>query len=159
MCDRGHSRESASSAFWVYVLVGSIQLTSSSWWGVQCLQIRSRVWLRTLSVSMRRSRGPRMFGWLSRYWSCLAVFLRFCIFSISWLSLFFGTQGKPRRLRFYYEQEADGGCGGARGSLLQEVHRLCLVTVPRSRAVLSLSIKQGLPVLLAHSQAPHWVLR
>ena len=39
--------------------------------------------------------------------SCLTVFLSFCIFF--WLSLFFGIQGKPKKLMLFYAQEATEG--------------------------------------------------
>ena len=38
--------------------------------------------------------------------SCLTVFLCFCIFSLPLLNLFFGTQGRLRRLKFFYKHEA-----------------------------------------------------
>ena len=38
---------------------------------------------------------------------CLAwLFLSFCLFSLLWLSLLFGTQGRLRRLKFFYKHEA-----------------------------------------------------
>ena len=43
---------------------------------------------------------------------CLTVFLCFCIFSLLSLNLFFGTQGRPRRLNVFYKQEAGGGHDG-----------------------------------------------
>ena len=57
--------------------------------------------------------------------SCLTVFL--CFFTVSFLlfNLFFGTQRRPRRLKFSYKQEAAGG-HGARGSVLERPHRVLL---------------------------------
>ena len=47
----------------------------------------------------------------------MTVFLCFRIFSLLWLSLFFGTQGRPSMLNFFCKQEA-GGRQGGRGSVL-----------------------------------------
>ena len=41
--------------------------------------------------------------------SCLTVFLCSWIFSLLWLNLFLGTWGRPRRLKFFYNQGAGGG--------------------------------------------------
>ena len=48
---------------------------------------------------------------------CLAFLLCFCIFSLLWLNSFFETQGRPRKLKLCYKQEADGGRGGVGGSV------------------------------------------
>ena len=45
-------------------------------------------------------------------WSCLNVFLSFFISLHLWLNVFFGTQGKPRRLTFFHREEADEGHDG-----------------------------------------------
>lgn len=34
--------------------------------------------------------------------SCLTIFLSFCIFSLLWFNLFFGTQGKPHRILAHF---------------------------------------------------------
>ena len=57
--------------------------------------------------------------------SCLAVSLCFFIVSFPWLNWFFGTQRRPRRLKFSYKQESGGG-HGARGSVLERPHRFLL---------------------------------
>ena len=51
----------------------------------------------------------------------------FCIFSLFWLNLFFGTLGRPKRLNFFYKQEAgeEHGSGTIQGGPL----RFYLVTV------------------------------
>ena len=38
--------------------------------------------------------------------SCLPAFLCFCIFLLLILNLLFETQGRPRRLKFFYQQES-----------------------------------------------------
>ena len=43
--------------------------------------------------------------------SCLIAFLWFCIFSLVLSNVFFGTWGRPRRLSFFYKQEAGRGHG------------------------------------------------
>ena len=53
----------------------------------------------------------------------MTVFLTFCIFSLLWLNLLHGTWGRPRRLKFFYRQEAGRGYGG---SVLGRPHRALL---------------------------------
>ena len=48
-----HHQSSGSNLSRVYVLVGNIQLTSSSWWEFQYWQNSSRIWLRMLSIVLR----------------------------------------------------------------------------------------------------------
>ena len=36
-----------------------------------------------------------------------SFFVCFFIFSLLWLDLFFGTQGRPRKVKFFYKQESD----------------------------------------------------
>ena len=50
-----HHRPSGSNRSGVYVLVGSTQLTSPTWWGLQCLQNSSKV---LLCVSLEGEPGP-----------------------------------------------------------------------------------------------------
>ena len=45
-----HHQPSGSNQFGVYVLAGSIQLISSTWWGLQYLQTAQNLWLRILSI-------------------------------------------------------------------------------------------------------------
>ena len=67
----------------VYMLVGSMQATSPTWWGFQYLQNSSKD-VTILSIDLTLFNG-----WSIVLLSCLIVFLSFCIFSLLWLDLFF----------------------------------------------------------------------
>ena len=49
-----HHQPSGSNQSGVYVLVGSMQLISSTWWGLQYLQNSSGIWLRMLSIALEK---------------------------------------------------------------------------------------------------------
>lgn len=91
----------------VYMLVGSMQLTSSTWWRLQYLQNSSRLWLRMLPIVLEEE--LRILGfvlWLNCYdFVFLDCFLWFCIFSLLWSNLLFRIQGRSRRLKLFYKQE------------------------------------------------------
>ena len=60
-----------------------------------------------ISSSWGGTKGPPWLCFMAKllFLSCLTVFLCFCIFSLIWLNLLFGTQGRPRRLKLFYKQE------------------------------------------------------
>ena len=93
----------------VYMLVVSMQLTSSTWWGV----LVSAKQLKDMAQGIIYSR----WGETKSPWLCfMAKLLLFCL---AWLfsfvsaffhfydeSFLFGTQGRSRRLMLFYKQEA-----------------------------------------------------
>ena len=94
-----------------YGLVSSVQLISSTWWGLPSLQNSSR------DLAQNIIHTP--WGGTKSPWLCsMAKVLLFCLawlfpfasafFSLLWLNLFFETRGRPRRLKFFYKQEAGG---------------------------------------------------
>ena len=113
-----------------------MQLTSSTWWAFQYLQNSSRIWLRILSIALEGELNVLDFvQWLNYYYfvllDCFPLFLHFLT---SLIELLFGTRGRPRRLKFFYKQEAGGGHwkgDGAEGVLLSWEGPIgyCLVTV------------------------------
>ena len=63
----------------IYMLVGSMQSTSPTWWGFQYLQSRSRIWLQILSAVLEEELKTLT-------WLCLmAEILLFCL---AWLFSF-----------------------------------------------------------------------
>ena len=106
-----HHQPSGSQMLWGLCACGQQKLTSSTWWGFQYLQNSSKDMAQNISCSpWGGTKGP----WLCLMativiLSCLTVFLSLCIFSLLWLNLFFGTQGRPKRLKFSYRREAGGG--------------------------------------------------
>ena len=74
-----------------YVLVGSMQLTSSTWWRFRYLQNSSKDMAQNIICSpWRGTKGP----WLclmAKLLFCLTDFFSFCIFSVLWLHLLFRT--------------------------------------------------------------------
>ena len=92
--------ESASSTFWFQpawglygadVLVGSTQLTSSSWWGLQNLENSSKDMTQNIMCSpWGGAKVLWIVSWLKFYYflSCLTVFLSFGIF-LTFLIKFF----------------------------------------------------------------------
>ena len=103
-----HHQPSGSSWSGISVLVGNTQLTSPIWWGVQSLQSIWKDLAQNLLPLRRNWRSSTLMAKLSLL-SCLTVFLCSCIFSLLQLNLFFGTWGRPRRLKFFYNQEAGRG--------------------------------------------------
>ena len=76
----------------VYVLVVSMQLTST-WWGMYYLQSNSVIWLIILSIDLEGELKILAFvlGLSYYYFVLLDCFSLFCIFSLLWLSLFLET--------------------------------------------------------------------
>ena len=137
----------------------SIKSTSFTGLGPLFLENNLKACFRSLCLSLEEEVGFCFITALC-FLTTFNSFLHSLTFLISnCLKLLFVTQGKPRRLTFYSEREAGGGCGGGRGRLFWGGPWALLGTIPRSRVVSSSSIRQGLPVLLAHKQAPRWVLR
>ena len=87
-----HHQPTGSNPSGVYRLVSSIELTSPAWWGIQCLQNRSKGKAPTIIYSP--------WGETKTTWLCLMAkvllfflldyFLFFLYFSFLWLNLFFG---------------------------------------------------------------------
>ena len=81
---RSHHLPSGSNWSGVYMLVGIIQLTSSTWWRFQYLQNISKDMAQRIIYSS--ARGTKV-SWLSLVTKlllfCLIVFLSFCIFFFS----------------------------------------------------------------------------
>ena len=105
--NRGMFQESLCSVFWsgVYILMASMQ------WGVQYLWDSLRKCLRILSITLEEE--PKVLDFVFNgstiiILSGLTIFLCFFIFSLLWLNLHFRTQGRPRRLDIFYQQEARG---------------------------------------------------
>ena len=124
-------RPSASNWCGVYQLVGSIQLTSPTWWRSQYLQNSSGTRLRMLSTTLEEELKVLVFVLRlnSYYFVCSTVFLCFSVFSLLWLSLCFWTWGRPRRLKLFYKQEV-GGRGAVEGVCPREgPAESCLVSV------------------------------
>ena len=109
-----HHQPSSSNWPEVYMLLGSIKLTSFTCWGFQCLHNSSKDMAQNIIYSP--------WGGTKSHWLCLManlllfcfawLFLSFFIFSLLWLNLLFGTWGRPRRLKFFYRQEVGGGDWG-----------------------------------------------
>ena len=100
----GGKWESASSTFCsnhsgVYVLVGSIQLASPTWWGFQYLQNSSKT---LLCISLRRNQDPA-----PRLHCCFLTVPPLSLHPLpslisNCLNLPFGTQGRSWRLNEDY---------------------------------------------------------
>ena len=96
------------------MLVVSMQLTSSTWWGFCYLQNNSRIWFKIFSIALEGELNVLDFV----LWptiiilSCLTVFLCHCIFSLFWLNLLFETRKRPRKLKLFYKQEEKPWGGG-----------------------------------------------
>ena len=115
-----HHQPSDSNQSGFYVSVGKIDFTSSTWSGFfQYLQNSSMYMAQNIIYSSwRGTKGP----WLclmAKLFFFLAWLFPFCIFSLFKLNLLFWRKGMPKRLRFFYRQEAGGG-HGKREMLLQE---------------------------------------
>ena len=84
-----HHQPSGSNWSGVCVLVGSMYLTSSIWWGFQYLLNRSKDMAQNVIYSpWGRAKGP----WLclkAEVSFCLTWLFSLCIFSLLWLNLFF----------------------------------------------------------------------
>ena len=111
-----HYHPAGSNWSGVYMLVGSIQLTYSTWQGFQYLPNSSKDMAQDIIYST--------WGGTKGSWLCLTAkvllfrlawllcFLHF----LTWLNLFLGgTWGRPKRLKFFYRQEAGRRHGGAGG--------------------------------------------
>ena len=92
----------------VCVLGVSMQLTSSTCWGLPTLQSNPRVRLGRSSTALEEELKALIL-------SCFTLFLCFCVFSLFWVNLPFGTQGWPQRLRSFHGQEAEGTAGPSWG--------------------------------------------
>ena len=96
-----HHQPSGSNWSGVYLLVGIIQLTSSTWWRLQYLQNISKDMAERINYGS--GRGTKV-SWLSLVATlllfCLTVFLSFCIFFpiefILWLKFFLQISGRWR---------------------------------------------------------------
>ena len=94
----------------------SMQLISSAWWGVYCLQNNWKVWLRIVSLTRNWKSLTLFYGWTIMILSCLTVFLCFCVFSFLQLNLLFGTWGRLRKLKLFCKQKVGRGHGGPTAS-------------------------------------------
>ena len=108
-----HHQPSGSKQSGVYMLVGSIQLTSSTWWGFQYLQNSSKDIAQNITYSpWRGTKSPRLCLMLNYYYfvllDCFPFFLHFLT---SLIKFTLGTLGRPRRLKFFYRKEAGRGHG------------------------------------------------
>ena len=109
------------------MLVDITQLTSPTWLGFQYLQNSSKDMPQNINHSPWGGTKSPWLRWLNYYYfSCLTVFLSFCIFSLLWLYSFFGTQKRSRRLKFFYKQEAGRRHGGGWCLFLGRAHRVLL---------------------------------
>ena len=156
--------ESASSTFWFQLI-----------WGLRARGQHTVKFFHLLgvSVSAKQLRGHgseyypywgdskcRWFCLMAKllyYLSCLTVVLCFCIFSLLQLKLFFGTQGRPRRIKIFYKQESSGWetQGGSWGILLgytkDKMKTVCLFTLLKGNPIpltLFLPVKFDLTSLL-----------
>lgn len=72
------------------MLMGSIELTSSTCRGFNICKIALRTWLRILSIALDSLKVLDFVEWLNYcYFILLTVFLSVCIFSLFSLNLFF----------------------------------------------------------------------
>ena len=80
------SQGDGSNLSGVYMLVGSMQLTSSVWWRLHHLQNSWRLWLRMLPIVLEEELKVLGFVlWLNCYdFVLLDYLLCFCIFSLLW---------------------------------------------------------------------------
>ena len=89
--------------------------------------LSQRICLRILSITLEDILKALDFvEWLNYNYFVFLLFLSFCIFSLLWLNLLFGTWGRPGRLKFSYRQEAAGGHG--RESVPWRLPQFCSVT-------------------------------
>ena len=99
-----HHQPSGSTPSGVSMFVGSIQLTSPTWWGLQYLQNSSKILLRKYIPSGGTRTLPE---------GCTTVFLTTPLLPSlisSCLNLTFGTQGRSRRLNeAYFLPTRNGG--------------------------------------------------
>ena len=89
----------------IYMLEGSIQLTST-WWGFQYLQNSSKDMAQNIIYSPWGGNKSPWLCLMAKLWLfCLAWLFSFAsaFFSLLWWNLFFGTQGRPRKLKFSYK--------------------------------------------------------
>ena len=101
-----HHQPSGSNRSRVYVFVGSIQLTSSTWWDFQHLQNSSKEMAQNIIYSSwGRTKGP---------WLCLMT--KALLFCLAWLFFFLHFLTSLikfiRWLKFFCRQKAGGGHGG-----------------------------------------------
>ena len=103
------------------MLVGSMQSTSSTWWGLHYLQNNSRLWLRMLPIVLEEELKVLGFVlWLNCYdFVLLDCFLCFCIFSLLWSNLLFRIQGRSKRLKLFYKQDVGDMWVSVLGKALQ----------------------------------------
>ena len=96
-------------------------LTSTSWWEFQCLQNRSNNVIQDVISSLQGgTKDPWLCLMAKLSLFCLArLFLSFRLFSLLWLNLSFGTQGRLRRLSlspdevgYLHKRSVDDVAGG-----------------------------------------------
>ena len=101
--------------------MGSIQWTSSSWWGLQYLQNNSKDVVQNIIYSpWGRTKGPWLCLMAKDYFVLLDCFLFFLPFLTSLMKFILW-------LKFFYRQKAGGGHGW--GSILRKPRRVCLFTI------------------------------
>ena len=142
-----HHWPSGSSWSGVYMLVGNIQLTSSTCWGFQYLQNSAEDMAQNITHSPRGDAKCPWFCLMAKllYYfvllDCCPLFLHFLTSSIKFI---LWNSGRPRRLKIFYRQERGGWKtrGGVWGSLLgytKERWKQC-VCLLSWREILSLSL-------------------
>ena len=105
------------------------QLTPAPWCFI-IYKTGHRLWLRILSIALEKELKVLDFlQWLNCYYCVLFDCFPFhsAFFSLLWLNLPFATQGRSRRLKFFYRHEAGRGHDG-RGLFWEDPITSSLVT-------------------------------
>lgn len=85
------------------MLVGSMQLTSSAWWGFQYLHNSSGMWLRISSVALEEELKVLDFVLQQNYYYCVWLDSFPLVLYFSELNLCFGTWGRPGKLKAFLQ--------------------------------------------------------
>ena len=131
--------------------------------GFSVCKTAHRIWLRILSIALEKELKVLDFlQWLTCYYCVLFDCFPFhsAFFSLIWLNLPFATQGRSRRLKFFYRHEAGRGHEGRglfwedliESSLVTEVFALGLLWWPKDLADYRSKVKResciSLPICL-----------